>query len=149
MHAITPITRLRRWLLAALALGLFAIGWLGLFLPGLPTTIFWLGAVLTSAKACPAIQRWIYARGRAGRLVYLLAEHRALPAADKRLAAFGMTAAVGVSIVVVLATAAAPGWVAAAIAAAGLAGLLVVTFGIRTLGPARPDAPNFRPAESA
>jgi len=121
---------LRRWLLTGVAALLFGLGWIGLFVPGLPTTIFWLGAVLAASKACPVIERWVYARPGVGPVVRDLAEHGTMSRAHKRHALLGMSAAVLLSAVLL---ALSHLWIAAAsVLAAGLAGAWCITSLIRT-----------------
>jgi uncharacterized membrane protein YbaN (DUF454 family) len=124
---------LSRWLLTGVAALLFGLGWLGLFVPGLPTTIFWLGAVLAAGKACPVIERWVYARPGVGPIVRDLAEHGMMSRANKRRALLGMSAAVLLSATLL---ALSHLWIAAAaVLLAGLAGAGCITHLIRTAEP--------------
>ena len=60
-EAVCPRRRLdpRRWALAATGLLCVAMGAVGVFLPGLPTTIFLIAASWCFAKSCPPLERWL------------------------------------------------------------------------------------------
>lgn len=47
------LTRVERWALDGLGGALFATGAVGAFVPGMPTTVFWIGAVLCFLKTRP------------------------------------------------------------------------------------------------
>lgn len=49
----------RRWALAAVGLALLGMGTIGIFLPGIPTTIFLILASACFAKSCPPMERWL------------------------------------------------------------------------------------------
>jgi len=125
--------------MAGVALLLFGIGWVGGIVPGLPTTVFWLGAVLCAGKACPAIERWVYARPYFGPIVRDLVENRTMPRANKTRAMIGMGAAVATS-----ATLFALGdvwWAAAGVVASGMVGGYFICFGFGTTGQRASSAP--------
>jgi len=82
--------KLIRLFLAGIATICFAIGWVGVFIPGLPTTVFWIVAAACAAKSCPVISGWIYQRGRTGALVKGVIEERYLPQQAKRNAIIGL-----------------------------------------------------------
>jgi hypothetical protein len=48
-----PLSRPVRWALDGVGGGLLAIGAVGIVTPGLPTTVFWIGAVLCFLKTRP------------------------------------------------------------------------------------------------
>jgi uncharacterized membrane protein YbaN (DUF454 family) len=49
-------SRLQRWLLVAGGVALVAIGAVGVFLPGLPTTVFLIGASWCFTRSCPWLE---------------------------------------------------------------------------------------------
>ncbi|HQR88401.1 MAG TPA: DUF454 family protein [Caulobacter sp.] len=51
------LTRVERWTLDSLGGSLVAIGAVGVVLPGLPTTVFWIGAVVCFLKTRPLVVR--------------------------------------------------------------------------------------------
>jgi hypothetical protein len=126
--------RRARWvnrLLALAAVICFGIGWVGVILPGLPTTIFWIFAAMLATRSCPDLQRRIYAAGRIGRSVRLYIEQHAMTPRTKCGALIGMTAGVSISVVL-LSLATTPVWVISLIISAGLIGAVYITWGVDT-----------------
>lgn len=72
--------------------GLFAIGLVGLVAPLLPTTIFWILAVLALQKADPAFAARIRAWPRVGPAVSAYLDHGVVTARGKLAAMIGMGA---------------------------------------------------------
>lgn len=125
--------RVGRWLLAGLAVLCFAIGWAGIFIPGLPTTVFWIVAVLLAGKSCPVVQRWIYSRGRPGALVRSVIETRSLSAGAKRYALVGIWAALGISAVFMLTLMGPVGtWLAIVLPIVGVGVSVYIVRGLKT-----------------
>lgn len=52
----TPLSRVQRWLLAVIGIALVGVGAVGVFLPGLPTTVFLIGASWCFARSCPWLE---------------------------------------------------------------------------------------------
>lgn len=78
------------WLWRLLGFLLLAIGGVGIVLPVLPTTIFWILAALCFARSDPKIRDWIYARPGVGPQVELFVEQGAMTKTGKRGALIGM-----------------------------------------------------------
>jgi len=52
----SPHSRLHRWLLVAAGVALVGFGAIGVFVPGLPTVVFLLGASWCFARSCPWLE---------------------------------------------------------------------------------------------
>lgn len=74
------------------------VGAVGIMLPVMPTTIFWIFAALCFAKSDPKIRDWIYARPGVGPQVELFVERGQMTRAGKRGALFGMALAAGIML---------------------------------------------------
>lgn len=57
-----PRTRVGRWGLTALGGFFVVLGAIGVFVPGLPTTIFLIVACFAFARSCPAMETWVRSR---------------------------------------------------------------------------------------
>lgn len=49
----------RRWATASVGVGFLGMGTLGIFLPGVPTTIFLILACWCFTRSCPRMERWL------------------------------------------------------------------------------------------
>lgn len=78
----------------------FAVGFVGLFLPILPTTIFWIIAAVCFAKSSPAMYRRILSWPRVGSAIGDFICHGVIRPASKRIALGGMAAGGLLTIVV-------------------------------------------------
>src|SRR3546814_6271591 len=83
--------RTRAWAWTALGYGFFAVGLVGIALPVLPTTIFWIAAAACFAKGCPAMARRIYAWPGVGPAVEAFLSHGVIARRGKVGAIAGMT----------------------------------------------------------
>ena len=82
-------SRARPWLIAGGWL-LFAVGLVGAFLPVLPTTIFWIGAVWCWARSAPRLTERILSHPRFGRPVALFLDEGQMTRQGKWMASTGM-----------------------------------------------------------
>lgn len=126
---------MRRACWRGVATVLFALGALGLTVPGLPTTIFWILAAAAAAKSDPALAARIRAWPLLGRVVSDYLDHGVIPRRVKVVALAAMTLSGAL-----LALLAPLGWpFAAALAALGLGGLYVATRPGSAAHPSRRD----------
>ncbi|MET0052104.1 MAG: YbaN family protein [Candidatus Thiodiazotropha sp.] len=77
--------------LMALGWLLFALGFIGIFLPVMPTTVFWIGAVWCWSRSAPQLTRRILAHPRFGEPVRLFLEQGQMSRQGKGWALAGMT----------------------------------------------------------
>ena len=128
-HAVTQ--RSVRWVVASLGLMSFGIGWLGIFVPGLPTTVFWIIAAWCAGKSCPALQRWLYARPRVGPVIELYNERHMMTRRSKNRAVAGMWSGMGLSALFLLYVGG-PIWVVGMIIACGIGVTWYILNGVTT-----------------
>jgi uncharacterized membrane protein YbaN (DUF454 family) len=127
--AARPWTRdPRRWAWAGLGLGSVGLGWLGVFVPGLPTTVFLLIASYCFARSCP----WL--EDRLLRVPVFAPYMKALDAGSglsRRAATRAVTSlwvSVSISLTVLWVAGRLPLWLAATIMVAGVAGSLTIAY---------------------
>jgi uncharacterized membrane protein YbaN (DUF454 family) len=101
MNASTQHPRLVRHLLMVAGVGLFAVGFVGIFLPLLPTTVFWIGAAVCFSKSCPELEARILAHPRYGRPIRDFREHGVICRAGKRAALASMLISAVITTVLV------------------------------------------------
>jgi len=107
----------------------------GVWVPGLPTTIFWIASAYLASKSCPVIQRWIYQRGNLGRSIELIVEHRSLCVGGKRRAIAGVLLGISLSLIVMFVLGSPPAWLVATLVACGAIAVASICFGLRTHVP--------------
>ena len=112
----------RRWAYAGAGVGSVGLGWLGVFVPGLPTTVFLIIASYCFARSCPWLEE------RLLRIPIFAPYMRALDAGhglSRRAALRAMTSlwvSVSLSLTVLWLAGRLPVWLAATIIVAGCAG---------------------------
>jgi uncharacterized membrane protein YbaN (DUF454 family) len=77
-------------LLKALGMVFVGLGAVGIFLPLMPTTIFWIIAVWCFASSAPELKRWIHEHPQFGAGVQNFTEHGVLSSRGKTYALLGM-----------------------------------------------------------
>ncbi len=85
------------WAWTATGYAFFAVGLLGVVLPVLPTTIFWIIAAACFAKGCPAMARRIYTWPGVGPAVEAFLSHGVIARRAKISALLGMAAGGGIA----------------------------------------------------
>lgn len=98
------------WLLAYASLGL---GIVGVFVPGLPTTVFVLISAWAAAQGSERLHRWLLAHPRFGPLIRDWQAHRAVPRKAKWAATWAMLACATILLAVMLSIGGHRWWMAA------------------------------------
>ena len=118
----------RRWAWAGVGVGSAGLGWLGVFVPGLPTTIFLIIASYCFTRSCP----WL--EDRLLRVPVFAPYMKALDAGGglSRQAAVravsSLWLSLGVSLTVLWVAGRLPLWLAATIVVAGVTGTLTIGY---------------------
>ena len=94
----TNHTKLRLGLCRFGGYAFFALGFVGAFLPLLPTTIFWILAAWLFTRAHPEMKERIYAWPHFGPIVEGILENGIMTRRSKNIATFGITFVGGASI---------------------------------------------------
>lgn len=101
-----------RGLLMAFGVSCVGLGALGVFVPGLPTTIFLILACWAFARSNPALKRWVLSTRLFAPYARYLDGRSPMPVRAKVIAIGLMWACVGLSVWVILKSESAPVWVA-------------------------------------
>ncbi|RVU39378.1 DUF454 domain-containing protein [Hwanghaeella grinnelliae] len=112
-----------RIVLNALGYFFFGLGIVGMFLPVMPTTVFWILSAVCFAKSNPALYRRIVAHKRFGRGVRNLVEMGVISRRSKIAAVTGMT----VAAAIVLFTVPSGIWITVALCLIGAGACFVVS----------------------
>lgn len=75
-----------KYLLIAAGIVLVGIGVVGIFLPGLPTTIFLIAAAACFSRSSPCMHQWLLAHPWFGPIIFHWSETRSIPQKAKVLA---------------------------------------------------------------
>lgn len=111
--------RLLLLLTGSISLG---IGVLGIFVPGLPTTIFLLGAAACYVKSSDKMYSWLLRHRIFGSYIRTYRTHRAMPFKSKVIALVMMWVMIGLSVFLFID----PLWVKMIVILAGLIGTAVI-----------------------
>ncbi len=118
----------RRWAFAGLGVASVGLGWLGVFVPGLPTTIFLIIASYCFARSCPWLEDRLLRVPLFAPYMKALDQGRGMSARAAGSALVSMWSCVAVSLAVLYLAGRLGPWVAAVIliaAAVGSATILV------------------------
>ena len=88
------VSRLLRGFLVVIGSVSLALGVIGIFLPGLPTTVFLLGAAWGFSRSSARLQRWLWLHPRLGPPIRNWYAYRVIPPKAKVLAVAMMSASV-------------------------------------------------------
>lgn len=87
-----PLSRPLRWAWCALAYLSLGVGIVGIFVPGLPTTVFVLIAAWAATRGSQRLHDWLLGHPRFGPSIRNWREHGAVSRRGKRLATLTMAA---------------------------------------------------------
>ena len=129
MTITTERPAIGRVLLASLGVVCIALGVIGVFVPGLPTTEFVLAASFLFARSSPRLQHWLESNRLFGPTLMRFRETRGMPRKAKMLALTSMWMGICVSI---YALAGVGVGAQIAVAMLGLMGTGTILFAVRT-----------------
>jgi uncharacterized membrane protein YbaN (DUF454 family) len=127
----------RRWAFAGLGLTSVGFGWLGVFVPGLPTTIFLIIASYCFTRSCPWLEDRLLRIPLFAPYMKVLDDGRGMSRQAARNAIVSMWSCVGFSVALLYAAGRLRPWVAAAVVLAALAGTAMILLYARKPRPAR------------
>lgn len=126
----------RRWAFAGIGVASVGLGWLGVFVPGLPTTIFLIIASYCFTRSCPWLEERLLRIPLFAPYMKVLDEGRGMSKQAATSALVSMWSCVGLSLgILYLAGRLAP-WIAAAVVLAAVAGSGMILLYARKPRPA-------------
>lgn len=93
-HSVT------RWLWLVGGLLLVGLGGIGILVPGLPSTVFFIGAAACFARSSPRFEQWVLDLPRIGGLVRDYRSGLGMPRRTKAIAVCAILVAIGLSSIV-------------------------------------------------
>jgi uncharacterized membrane protein YbaN (DUF454 family) len=106
------------------------LGGVGIVVPGLPTTVFFIVAASCFARSSPRFERWVLGLPKIGPMV---SDHRAGLGMPRRAKVIAVTMiVVAVAISAGIAMSGAPGWARALVVTAGVVGVAYVSWHVPT-----------------
>jgi uncharacterized membrane protein YbaN (DUF454 family) len=119
----------RRTIYASLGLVSVALGIAGVFVPGLPTTVFVIAASYLFAHSSPALEQWLEHHRWLGPPLRRFRETGGMPRRSKAIALASMWSGIAVSVYALAAAGAAA---QIAVLTCGAAGSAAILFAVRT-----------------
>jgi len=135
MNLNTGATTFRRALYATLGVFAVALGIIGVFVPGLPTTEFIIAASYLFARSSPRLEGWLEGNRWFGPMLRRFRETRGMPLKVKALVLAWMWSGLGISLYV-LATAGVG--IQLFVLTMGLVGTMTILFVVRTTATRQP-----------
>ncbi len=135
-QAVSWIRDPRRWAFAGLGLASVALGWLGVFVPGLPTTIFLIIASYCFARSCPWLEERLLRIPLFAPYMKVLDDGRGMSRQAARSALLSMWSCVSLSLGVLYLTGRLSAAVAAVIVVAAMVGTATILLYARKPRPA-------------
>jgi uncharacterized protein len=120
--------RVGRWLWFAAGWVAVGIGSIGIVVPGLPTTVFFIIAAACFSRSSPRFEQWVLSRPGVGPMVRDYRAGLGMPRRAKIAAIASIAVVCGLSAVI----ARGRPWLSAVIAAAGVAGALYIGWRVPT-----------------
>ena len=133
----SPIALVRRGLWVVAGLLCVAVGALGIVLPGLPFTVFFIGAAACFARSNPRLERWVLDLPKVGPAVERYRAGLGMPSRAKR---FAVGCIVGFSTLSAVLVGSA--WFAAGVLTLAAIGVWYVTKRVPTTPADTPDTPD-------
>ena len=125
---MAALERVGRAWFVAIGLATSAVGFLGVVVPGLPTTVFFIVAAWAFARSSPRLEAWVLSLPRIGRTVSDYRSGLGMPVAAKVAAISMLAISVMASVTFGVAS-----WTArGVIVAAGLVGVAFITWRVPT-----------------
>lgn len=123
--AVRPVSWVRnprRWAFAGIGVASVGIGWLGVFIPGLPTTIFLIIASYCFTRSCPWLEERLLRVPLFAPYMKVLDEGRGMSRQAATSALVSMWSCVGMSMGILYLSGRLAPWIAVTIALAAVAG---------------------------
>lgn len=95
---VRPIPRLVRWAWCALAYLSLGVGIIGIFVPGLPTTVFVLIAAWAATRGSQRLHDWLLGHPRFGPSIRSWREHGAVSQRGKKMATATMLVCAAITL---------------------------------------------------